>query len=85
MTPAAPSPSPQIEVNGTSVPLAQTTTLASVVIALLKPAEAGATVASLGGGIAAAVNDAVVPRSIWADHTLNDGDRVEILTAVQGG
>ncbi|WP_063835949.1 sulfur carrier protein ThiS [Actinacidiphila yeochonensis] len=36
-------------------------------------------------GIAAAVNEAVVPRSRWAATPLRDGDRVEILTAVQGG
>lgn len=38
-----------------------------------------------GSGVAAALNDDVVPRSGWADALLTDGDRVEILTAVQGG
>jgi thiamine biosynthesis protein ThiS len=37
------------------------------------------------GGIAVAVNGEVVPRSAWAGHALRDGDRVEILTAAQGG
>ncbi|CAM5583902.1 sulfur carrier protein ThiS [Streptomyces atroolivaceus] len=37
------------------------------------------------GGVAAAVNEAVVPRGRWAATTLADGDRVEVLTAVQGG
>ncbi|MBU7599533.1 sulfur carrier protein ThiS [Streptomyces sp. P38-E01] len=37
------------------------------------------------GGVAAAVNENVVPRSRWDTTTLGDGDRVEILTAVQGG
>jgi sulfur carrier protein len=36
-------------------------------------------------GIAVAVNGEVVPRSAWAGHALHDGDRVEILTAAQGG
>ncbi|GAB2595419.1 sulfur carrier protein ThiS [Streptomyces capparidis] len=36
-------------------------------------------------GVAAAVNEAVVPRGRWAATTLRDGDRVEVLTAVQGG
>lgn len=37
------------------------------------------------GGVAAAVNEAVVPRSSWSATVLEAGDRVEILTAVQGG
>ncbi|MFI1091311.1 sulfur carrier protein ThiS [Streptomyces sp. NPDC020917] len=36
-------------------------------------------------GVAAAVNETVVPRARWAATPLADGDRVEILTAVQGG
>lgn len=36
-------------------------------------------------GVAAALNDQVVPRGAWATTTLHDGDRVEIVTAVQGG
>ncbi|MFJ8884459.1 sulfur carrier protein ThiS [Streptomyces sp. NPDC102402] len=36
-------------------------------------------------GVAAAVNEAVVPRGQWSATALRDGDRVEILTAVQGG
>ncbi|WP_326599480.1 sulfur carrier protein ThiS [Streptomyces sp. NBC_01803] len=37
------------------------------------------------GGIAAAVNETVVPRGRWPVTALTDGDRVEVLTAVQGG
>jgi sulfur carrier protein len=47
-----------------------------------------AVVTSLGGGhggVAVAVNDAVVPRAAWETTELDDGDRVEVLTAVQGG
>ena len=36
-------------------------------------------------GIAAAVNDEVVPRSEWDSTVFSDGDRVDVLTAVQGG
>lgn len=36
-------------------------------------------------GIAVAVNEEVVPRSAWDDTRINDGDRVEMLSAAQGG
>jgi sulfur carrier protein len=36
-------------------------------------------------GVAVAVNEAVVPRSAWPGHRLHDDDRVELLTAAQGG
>jgi sulfur carrier protein len=36
-------------------------------------------------GLAVAVNEAVVPRGWWETTVLGDTDRVEILTAVQGG
>jgi sulfur carrier protein len=36
-------------------------------------------------GIAVAVNSAVVPRSSWTTTAVNDGDRIDIVTAVQGG
>ncbi|MFN8038609.1 MAG: sulfur carrier protein ThiS [Acidimicrobiales bacterium] len=52
----------------------------------------GATVADLVSthldsprGVAVAVNAEVVPRSTWPDAPLHDGDRVELLTAAQGG
>jgi sulfur carrier protein len=50
----------------------------------------GALVAELTGGvppagIAVALNDDVVPRSAWERTTLHPGDRVEVLTAMQGG
>ncbi|HVX53727.1 sulfur carrier protein ThiS [Nocardioides sp.] len=37
------------------------------------------------GGVAVAVNRGVVPRGSWESHRLVAGDRVEIVTAVQGG
>ena len=36
-------------------------------------------------GVAVAVNETVVRRGNWADVTLQGGDRVEIVTASQGG
>jgi len=48
-------------------------------------ADAAALVAGASAGVAVAVNDDVVPRSRWARTALAGGDRVEILTAVQGG
>lgn len=44
-----------------------------------------ATLTPARSGVAAAVNEAVVPRSQWPSTPLGDGDRVEVLTAVQGG
>lgn len=36
-------------------------------------------------GIAVAVNDNVVPRREWTEYVLNEGDQVEVITAMQGG
>ncbi|MFC4059810.1 sulfur carrier protein ThiS [Planomonospora corallina] len=36
-------------------------------------------------GVAVAVNDEVVPRGAWESTPLTETDRVEVLTAVQGG
>ncbi len=44
-----------------------------------------ALVASSPKGIAVAVNADVVPRSLWAETAVADGDQVEVLTAAQGG
>ncbi len=44
-----------------------------------------ATVTDLASGVAVAVNGEVVPRRAWAGTLLRDGDRVEVITAVQGG
>ncbi len=44
-----------------------------------------ATLTTAPGGVAAAVNEAVVPRGQWPATALSGEDRVEVLTAVQGG
>ena len=38
-----------------------------------------------GRGIAAAVDGEVVPRNRWSETALADGQRVEVVQAVQGG
>lgn len=44
-----------------------------------------ATLTSARSGVAAALKETVVPRGEWASTLLGEGDRVEVLTAVQGG
>ena len=44
-----------------------------------------ATITTAPSGVAAALNETVVPRTRWSATPVADGDRVEILTAVQGG
>ncbi|GAA1586693.1 sulfur carrier protein ThiS [Actinomadura kijaniata] len=65
----------QVIVNGQPRELPEGTTVADAV----------ATVTAAGSGVAAAVNDEVVRRADWAATTLRDADRLEVLTAVQGG
>ena len=36
-------------------------------------------------GMAIAVNDTVIPKGRWKTTTLNTGDTIEIIHAVQGG
>jgi sulfur carrier protein len=36
-------------------------------------------------GVAVAVNGQIVPRAEWAQHRVDSGDRVEALSAMQGG
>ena len=36
-------------------------------------------------GVAVAVNGEIVPRAYWPHHRVADGDRVEALSAMQGG
>ncbi|MFD0142307.1 MULTISPECIES: sulfur carrier protein ThiS [unclassified Streptomyces] len=64
-----------VSVNGEARVLAAPTTLDVLV----------ATLTAAPSGVAAAVNESVVPRSQWSATLLGEGDRVEILSAVQGG
>jgi sulfur carrier protein len=66
-----------IELNGEAVELDDTATVAAVV------ERAGA-----GGdrrGVAVAVDGEVVPRSAWDSTELAEGQRVEVVGAIQGG
>jgi sulfur carrier protein len=38
-----------------------------------------------GRGVAVAVDGEVVPRARWSSTALAEGQRIEVLTAVQGG
>ncbi|MET9690987.1 sulfur carrier protein ThiS [Streptomyces sp. NPDC006514] len=64
-----------ISVNGEPREVAAGATLDTVV----------ATLTTSPSGVAAALNETVVPRGQWPATVVGDGDRVEILTAVQGG
>ncbi|MFI8099841.1 sulfur carrier protein ThiS [Streptomyces sp. NPDC086023] len=64
-----------VSVNGEPREVAPGTTLDALV----------ATLTSAPSGVAAAVNETVVPRGQWPATALGEGDRVEVLTAVQGG
>ncbi len=65
-----------VVVNGSQVELTDTATVADAIAATGAPSKRG---------VAVALNGEVVPRSTWADTTLNPGDKVEVLTAVAGG
>lgn len=67
-------------VNGEAAQTDAGSTVADLVASLVEAARDGQR-----GGIAVAVNEAVVPRAAWDATKLAPGDRVEILTAVQGG
>lgn len=69
------SVSVSVSVNGEPRELAAGTTL-DAVVAILTTAPSG---------VAAALNETVVPRGQWPATAVGEGDRVEILTAVQGG
>jgi sulfur carrier protein len=48
-------------------------------------ADAVAQVAVDARRVAVARNAEVIPRSAWPTTTLREGDRLEVLTAIQGG
>lgn len=66
-----------ITVNGTPRDLPDGTAVAELVAEL--------TGATDTRGVAVAVNGEVVPRKTWPTATVAGGDRVEVLTAKQGG
>jgi len=80
-TPGRTAPTPTTLVNGEPYALADALPVADLV-ARLVPAFAADRTAR---GIAVAVDDAVVPRSLWESTTVCPGARVEVVGAVQGG
>ncbi|MEO3789918.1 sulfur carrier protein ThiS [Nonomuraea sp. B10E15] len=64
-----------VMINGTAHEVIDGTTVAQAV----------STLTAATTGVAVAVNDEVVTRSAWETTALSDSDRVEVLTAVQGG
>jgi sulfur carrier protein len=67
----------KVLLNGAQTDLADGATVQTAVDALDLPAA--------GRGVAVAVDAEVVPRTQWHTHELNDGARIEILRAIQGG
>jgi sulfur carrier protein len=67
----------RVVLNGSEAELVDGATVQSAVDALDLPAS--------GRGVAVAVDAEVVPRTEWETHELNEGARVEILRAIQGG
>lgn len=65
----------RIELNAAAHELADGTTVAALIESLT-----GST-----RGTAVVVDDQVVPRGTWPDYPLRAGQRVELITAVQGG
>ncbi|HEV2361364.1 MAG TPA: sulfur carrier protein ThiS [Acidimicrobiales bacterium] len=64
-----------VVVNGVAEDVTEGTTVSGVLDTLGLPSR----------GVAVALNGAVVPRSEWRAARLHSGDKVEILTAAQGG
>ncbi|SDP29002.1 sulfur carrier protein ThiS [Nakamurella panacisegetis] len=65
----------QVMLNGVPADLADGLTMADVVH----------TISTKTSGITVAHNGEVVPRGEWPAVDLRDGDRLDVLTAVQGG
>jgi sulfur carrier protein len=67
----------EITVNGSSRELDEGASVTDLVALLGGRAD--------GRGVAVALEGEVVPRSVWESTRLSEGDRVEVLVAVQGG
>ena len=66
-----------VVVNGEPRPVAVDTTVADLVRALGRdPGRAGTAIAR---------NGEIIPRRVWPTTTLDDGDTIEVVTAVGGG
>ena len=67
----------KIFLNGEQREVGDATTVAELVAESAGP--------GAGRGVAVAVDAEVVPRSAWQDTELTEGQRVELLAAIQGG
>lgn len=67
----------RVLLNGAETELAAGATVQVAVDALDLPAQ--------GRGVAVAVDAEVVPRGQWESTMLNEGARIEVLRAIQGG
>jgi sulfur carrier protein len=67
----------KVLLNGSEAELIDGATVQTAVESLDLPAS--------GRGVAVAVDAEVVPRTQWDTHKLDEGARVEILRAIQGG
>ena len=67
----------RVLLNGSEAELVDGATVQTAVESLDLPAS--------GRGVAVAVDTEVVPRTQWNTHKLDEGARVEILRAIQGG
>jgi sulfur carrier protein len=67
----------RVVLNGSEAELADGATVLTAIEALDLPAA--------GRGVAVAVDAEVVPRGQWDTRKLDDGARVEVLRAIQGG
>lgn len=65
----------ELTVNGIGQTLAEGVSVADVVAATTTQER----------GLAVAVNSEVVPRAAWSATLLRHGDRIEVLSAAQGG
>ncbi len=65
----------EVRLNGEAVSLAAGTTLSELV----------ARWCGSDRGVAVAVNQEVIPRSVWSDYVVTNGAAVEIVTAAAGG
>lgn len=66
-----------ITVNGEPRDLPEGTPVATIVAELVGGSD--------GRGVAVALNGEVVPRTAWGQTLVSESDRVEVLTATQGG
>lgn len=64
-----------VTVNGEERSLPAEATVASLVEGLSAPSR----------GVAVAINGEVVPRAEWTETALQDGARIEVVAAIQGG